>query len=107
MKHRTALGKMIDMNALRTKNEHVRAVGNMSVNARGDTIDSHDNVIQDATKRVNHHYMRSVANRQRQDTQSQQPKSQAPVTDTAAQHETYNRSAVPSDLDDDIPNPKK
>jgi hypothetical protein len=37
--HRTALGKQIDMAALAAKNEKTRAVGNMKVNARGDTID--------------------------------------------------------------------
>lgn len=59
--HRTALGKMIDMDALRAKNERVRAVGNMNVNARGDVIDANDRVINDSTKRVNEQYMKSVA----------------------------------------------
>ncbi len=39
-KYRTAMGKTVDMAALTAKNEKVRAVGNMSVNARGDTIDA-------------------------------------------------------------------
>jgi hypothetical protein len=38
-------GKVIDMGALRLRNEQVRAVGNMGVNARGDRIDSQGNVI--------------------------------------------------------------
>lgn len=59
--HRTALGKMIDMDALRAKNERVRAVGNMRVNARGDVIDAHDRVINDNSRRVNEQYMKSVA----------------------------------------------
>lgn len=59
--HKTALGKSIDMDALRAKNERVRAVGNMNVNARGDVIDAHDRIINDATKRVNEQYMKSVA----------------------------------------------
>ena len=37
---RSAQGKMIDMTALAARNERVRAVGNMNVNARGDTIDA-------------------------------------------------------------------
>jgi hypothetical protein len=61
--HRSALGRPVDMASLRAKNEKVRAIGNMLVNARGDTIDSNDNVINDANRRVNEHYMRSAVNR--------------------------------------------
>jgi len=48
--HRSAHGKMIDMTALRNKNERVRAVGNMNVNARGDTIDSDNRIINDVNQ---------------------------------------------------------
>jgi hypothetical protein len=58
--HKSALGKSIDMAALRSKNEQVRAVGNMAVNARGDVIDANGRVINDNNKRVNEHYMKSV-----------------------------------------------
>ena len=40
--YRTAQGKNIDMAALAAKNERTRAVGNMNVNARGDTIDGRE-----------------------------------------------------------------
>jgi hypothetical protein len=102
MKHRTAMGKMLDMGALRTKNEKVRAVGNMNCNARGDTIDSNDNIIEDNTKRVNQHYMRSVIKQQPQNKQRSQV-SQTIKTDNNTR-ESYNPSA---DIDDDVPNPKK
>jgi ribosomal protein S4 len=59
--HRTASGKMIDMDALRAKNERVRAVGNMNVNARGDIIDANDKIVNDNAKRVNEQYMKSIA----------------------------------------------
>ena len=36
--HRTASGKFIDMDAIRTKNETVIAVGNSKTNARGDLL---------------------------------------------------------------------
>lgn len=48
--YRTAQGKQLDMGALILKNEHVRAVGNMSVNARGDVIDSWDQPIDPKTQ---------------------------------------------------------
>ena len=54
--YRSAMGKMVDMTQLASKNEHVRAVGNMKVNARGDTIDGHNNVIVPVTKKVSAAY---------------------------------------------------
>jgi len=65
-KHRTAMGKVIDMSALQAKNEKTRAVGNMKVNARGDTIDSHGRVIQSVTNKVNNSYSQTVGNRSAQ-----------------------------------------
>jgi hypothetical protein len=64
--YRTAMGKSVDMAALTAKNEKTRAVGNMKVNARGDTIDAHGRVIQTATTKVNNSYNRTVGNRSAQ-----------------------------------------
>lgn len=61
--YRTAQGKRLDMSMLARKNERVRAVGNMSVNARGDTIDSNGRVIVPVTKKVGDKYQRTVSNR--------------------------------------------
>ena len=112
--YKTSLGKSVDMAALQSRNEKVRAVGNMSVNARGDIIDSNNNVIQDSTKRVNRMYQRTM--------QNPAPLKRAPVdsvdksvaekkTETVAKIkkvqpdvETYQPT---DDLDDDIPNPEK
>lgn len=61
--YRTAQGKRLDMSILARKNERTRAVGNMSVNARGDTIDSQGRVIVPVTKKVGDKYQRTVSNR--------------------------------------------
>lgn len=61
--YRTAQGKVLDMSQLAAKNERTRAVGNMNVNARGDTIDSFGNIIVPVTKKVGDKYQRSVTNR--------------------------------------------
>jgi hypothetical protein len=61
--HISAMGKKVDMTALRAKNERVRAVGNMNVNSRGDVIDSNNEVINDGNKRVNEYYMNSAMSR--------------------------------------------
>lgn len=57
---RSAMGKAVDMSAIVTRNEKVRAVGNMNVNARGDIIDSHGRIVQDSTKRVKESYNSSI-----------------------------------------------
>ena len=54
--YKTSRGKTVDIGALRLQNEHVRAVGNMNVNARGDRIDGEGNVIDSRTNQ----YTRSV-----------------------------------------------
>jgi hypothetical protein len=63
MKYKTAMGKVVDMGILAAKNEKARAVGNMKVNARGDTIDSAGNVVKSITSKVNENYAKTVGNR--------------------------------------------
>jgi len=77
--YKSAMGKAVDMTTLATKNEKVRAVGNMKVNARGDTIDSMGRVIRPVTEKVNKAYAKTVGNRSAQ-AQSAPPASpKAPV----------------------------
>lgn len=61
--YRSALGKTVDMAALASKNEKTRAVGNMKVNARGDTIDGMGKVIVPVTEKVNERYAKTVGNK--------------------------------------------
>lgn len=65
-KYRSAMGKIVDMSALAAKNERTRAVGNMRVNARGDTIDAAGRIIKAATSKVNENYSKTVGNRSAQ-----------------------------------------
>ena len=71
-KYRTAMGKTVDMAALTAKNEKVRAVGNMSVNARGDTIDAQGKVVVPATKKVSTGYQKTVGNKSANVVKNQQ-----------------------------------
>lgn len=64
--YKSAMGKTIDMEALAAKNEHTRAVGNMRVNARGDTIDANGRVIRPVTDKVNEAYSKTVGNKSAQ-----------------------------------------
>lgn len=72
-KYRTALGKILDMSVLIAKNEKTRAVGNMKVNARGDTIDSKGNVVKKATEKVTEKYNKTVGNRSAQPVRKNTP----------------------------------
>jgi hypothetical protein len=65
-KYRTAQGRTIDMTELLAKNERTRAVGNMKVNARGDTIDAYGKIIEPVTNKVTNQYSKTVGNRSAQ-----------------------------------------
>lgn len=58
--YRTAQGRIVDLGALQAQNEHVRAVGNMQVNARGDRIDANGQVISTRAQQVNRNLDRTT-----------------------------------------------
>lgn len=58
--YKSANGKMVDMGALRLKNEQVRAVGNMNVNARGDEINEMGEVIRKRTEQAQTQYRKQT-----------------------------------------------
>ena len=58
--YRTAQGKMVDLGALQLKNENVRAVGNMGVNARGDIVDSSNKTVNTRNQQVAKQYRKQT-----------------------------------------------
>ena len=58
--YRSAQGRMIDLGSLQLQNEHVRAVGNMGVNARGDLINSDNQPIDTRNDQVSRQYRRQA-----------------------------------------------
>jgi len=60
--YRTAQGKKLDLGALALKNENVRAVGNMNVNARGDLLDADNRSIASRNQQVARQYKRQTTN---------------------------------------------
>ena len=66
--YRTAQGKVVDLGALQLKNENVRAVGNMSVNARGDLIDHNNRPINTRNTQVARQYTKQTSSNVNQDT---------------------------------------
>ena len=60
--YRTAQGKLVDLGALLLQNENTRAVGNMSVNARGDIVDSKNKPIDTKARQVSRQYNKQTNN---------------------------------------------
>lgn len=90
--YRTAQGRTLDMGQLVSKNEKTRAVGNMNVNARGDTIDSNGKIIVPVTKKVGNRYNNSVKPESNRATPAMREK---PTTDAITEPTEVAESIVP------------
>lgn len=77
--YRTAQGQVVDLGELLLKNEEVRAVGNMGVNARGDIIDSQNRQVESRSKVVQRTYARQT-NVADEPVLARAPKKTDPVT---------------------------
>ena len=58
--YRTAQGKLVDLGALQLRNENVRAVGNMGVNARGDLVDGQNRTVRSRNQQVARQYRKQT-----------------------------------------------
>jgi hypothetical protein len=72
------------MSQLAAKNERARAVGNMSVNARGDTIDATGKIVLPVTKKVGDRYQKTVSNRAANIVKKKQVDSFTPIESAPA-----------------------
>ena len=98
--YRSALGRSVDMAALAAKNERVRAVGNMKVNARGDIIDGMGKVIKPANEKVNERYSRTVGNKSAQPIKQTKPS--VPTKPIVKEQLTEFEREIEDSFDDDI-----
>jgi len=96
--YRTAQGRIIDLGALQLQNEHVRAVGNMGVNARGDIVDSNNKSISSRNTQINRQYQRQVSNVK--NTPVNTPNSRVPKVSQPI--EDLGPIAPPEDFDDEF-----
>jgi hypothetical protein len=60
--YKSAQGKSVDLGTIILQNEHVRAVGNMKVNARGDKLDSNNRVIETKPRQIQKQNERTTTN---------------------------------------------
>jgi hypothetical protein len=54
------MGKTVDMGSLLLQNERVRAVGNMNVNARGDRLDSNNQIVEPKNQQTQRRYRKQT-----------------------------------------------
>jgi len=102
--YKSAQGKTVDLGALLLQNESVRAVGNMNVNARGDTVDSTNRVIDQKNRQVQRQYRKQATTSgndlppttsNRAARQVQQPMVEKP-TETQETVESVNQPTITS-----------
>jgi len=58
--YKSAMGKTVDMGSLLLQNERVRAVGNMNVNARGDRLDSNNQIVEPKNQQTQRRYQKQT-----------------------------------------------
>ena len=101
--YRTAQGKVVDIGALQLQNQHVRAVGNMSINAQGDLIDGNNRSIDSRNQQVARQYRKQIGN-VRDDTvysstsqrQANEAKVVADITPPEDFEDDFVKSAAPA-----------
>lgn len=104
--YKTAMGKSIDMGAMVLANEKIRAVGNMKVNARGDIIDSNNNVLKTRQQQLAEQYG-SQNKKQNRPSSAQKPRPEkSPAVDKNLTQEETKSEIVESlatlDFPDDV-----
>lgn len=100
--HRTASGKSIDMAALVSKNEKVRAISNVPMNAKGDLIDSNNNVVSPVSQRVARTYNKTTLNPTAQQTKNVPTVAPASILSPAPQ---VNNAVAPPATPTPTPSP--
>ena len=80
------MGKTVDMGSLLLQNERVRAVGNMNVNARGDRLDSNNQIVEPKNQQAQRRYRKQSnvsAGPAHSSTRSAKQQVQQPMVDPA------------------------
>lgn len=106
--YRTAQGRMIDLGALQLQNEHVRAVGNMGVNARGDLVNADNRAVRSRNDEVKRQYHRQLSNNVSHDEVTAPGKTKrtaAPAKTKEPKAKKIDIPPPPEDFDDDFEKP--
>jgi hypothetical protein len=92
--YKSAQGKSVDLGTIMLQNEHVRAVGNMKVNARGDKIDSANRVIETKAQQIQKQNNRTTTNVSSDHVHTSSRKNRRPVDNTVADQVTEDPVVV-------------
>ena len=106
--YRTAQGRMIDLGALQLQNEHVRAVGNMGVNARGDLVDADNRTVRSRNDEVKRQYHRQLSNNVSHDEVATPGKTKRTATSVKPKESKAKKIDIPpppEDFDDNFEKP--
>ena len=87
---RTAKGKKLDMSALAKQHENVRAVSNVSMNARGDRLDAKGNVVKT---------VRAIAQKQHE---IEEPPTMAPISNPTKVEDAVKEAPAEQPIEDTI-----
>jgi hypothetical protein len=90
--YRSAQGKSVDLGTIMLQNEHVRAVGNMKVNARGDKLDSNNQVIETKSRQI-----------QRQNDRTSTNVSTTPVATSSKKARKAKQQLEPDSIPEPVP----
>jgi hypothetical protein len=71
--HRSANGKIVDMDMLRQRNELIPAVGNARVNARGDQLGTGGKIVRKKEELLKDYYQSNPGVREEQSVAKNQP----------------------------------
>lgn len=83
--YKTAMGKTVDFETLIARNENTIAVGNVLMNARGDEIDAHGNVVRSLEDRARASYnVHSTVPQESKQSLTRTPASKKIVADPVA-----------------------
>jgi hypothetical protein len=89
--HRSANGKIVDMDMLRQRNELTPAVGNARVNARGDQLGTGGKIVRKKEELLKDYYQSNPGVREEQSVARNQPT----PTETAEWEEDTDGNFVP------------
>jgi O-acetyl-ADP-ribose deacetylase (regulator of RNase III) len=99
--YRTAQGKTVDLGTIMLQNEHVRAVGNMNINARGDKLDQNNRVIETKPRQIQRQNARTtnVSDEPVQTSATKAKKARREKAQAEAQHVAH----APTPVEEQIP----
>jgi|APCry1669189883_1035261.scaffolds.fasta_scaffold17031_3 hypothetical protein len=93
--YRSAQGKMVDLGTIMLQNEHVRAVGNMGVNARGDKIDNTNQVVETKSQQIQRQNNATTNSVSSSPVHTSSKKNRKQAVDPQTQINTSNNTGVP------------